>query len=415
MADQNATSLELVGTPAGVRIDVTTVGTLQPEASRVVSLGTRGLANEPRRWVVAGVLLGGKRIIERFLDLSQGSPERAMVERIARAPYQPIPACWVRENTLETCNWLEAAYLKLPEVLEATRGLTRAEWEAEVAVEIRYEADTRAGRLPTRDRPPKPGPSESPRARWCRARLPETGQPTVAGIELPDGRCLPAHDPVYWASHQPVRDISPLTASLTAVFADTELWPLRWVNDSDPTPYLPGTPDALDQIDVVDLNTELEARLRDNDRTDAISALPAIENTGTPDILLAEAPHAALRQPAQLLLVPCSRPADALATLGGTSGGSGLQPAALAALLRTWETRWGAVPIEVGPGLLRLSVSNPPKTDQDAAGIAAQILAVSDDDSDHLLDTLHELAQQLLHDGDPNQQPLNKTTWSLSV
>ncbi len=75
----------------------------------------------------------------------------------------------------------------------------------------------------------------------------------------------------------------------------------------------------------------------------------------------------------QLALVPCARGADALAVGGWvpSDGEPGL-PEALAAVVRSWEDRYGARLVGVGGGTLLLSVAAPPVTLRDAVRVAVE-------------------------------------------
>jgi len=67
-------------------------------------------------------------------------------------------------------------------------------------------------------------------------------------------------------------------------------------------------------------------------------------------------------------------PAELLATLGWT--GSPRDLAGLATVLRSWESRFGAVVVRIGVDDLVLSVAAPPRTTVEAGRLAAEHLAV---------------------------------------
>jgi Domain of unknown function (DUF4253) len=82
------------------------------------------------------------------------------------------------------------------------------------------------------------------------------------------------------------------------------------------------------------------------------------------------------RGPYRLLLIPCRRPADAIATVGlELSGliGDGL----ISATLRSWETRFGATVVEFGAGRLVLAVGAPPRGYANASRLAREFFALS--------------------------------------
>jgi hypothetical protein len=79
-------------------------------------------------------------------------------------------------------------------------------------------------------------------------------------------------------------------------------------------------------------------------------------------------------------LVAADRPADVLATIGWEPlypRGESLLP--LTAVLRSWEDRFGARPIDVGYADLRLLVERPPRTLEAAQQRAAEHVVLADD------------------------------------
>jgi hypothetical protein len=78
----------------------------------------------------------------------------------------------------------------------------------------------------------------------------------------------------------------------------------------------------------------------------------------------------------RVALVACARGADALAVAGWCPGdGDPYHPAAVAAVVRSWEDRFGARVIGVGRGSLELSVAAPPVTFAHAVRVAAEHVA----------------------------------------
>jgi hypothetical protein len=82
---------------------------------------------------------------------------------------------------------------------------------------------------------------------------------------------------------------------------------------------------------------------------------------------------------ARIGLVPASRPADVLALIGHDSISRDADPQALAAVLRSWEDRFGATLLEVGFAHIRLLARRPPRTRPDAQAIAAELWAMCDE------------------------------------
>lgn len=88
---------------------------------------------------------------------------------------------------------------------------------------------------------------------------------------------------------------------------------------------------------------------------------------------LGSAASADALQTGHLALVPADRPADVITALGWTGPCNyGTDLAALSAVLRTWEERFGAVLVRVEEATLWLSVAAPPRTARHAQRIAAE-------------------------------------------
>jgi hypothetical protein len=116
-------------------------------------------------------------------------------------------------------------------------------------------------------------------------RLPSSGAPKVAGIQLPKGsRC-----PHYWAADGPSPDALELARRLAAAFPQTGLWPVIWDWEDDPDSYAvtQGDPRAADHLDGADVLR------RDAPRSASQAlALAAEQNVFSPDN--AESDEAAL-------------------------------------------------------------------------------------------------------------------------
>jgi len=76
--------------------------------------------------------------------------------------------------------------------------------------------------------------------------------------------------------------------------------------------------------------------------------------------------------------VPAGRPADILACLGWDRQNNDISAAELGAVLRSWEDRFGARLLEVGFDEIRLLVTRPPRTLEEALPIAAEHVMFSD-------------------------------------
>jgi hypothetical protein len=188
--------------------------------------------------------------------------------------------------------------------------------------------------------------------------LPGDGPARVGGVTLPAGsRC-----PHYWATDAPTTDALALARRLARMFPQTGLWPILWDVDESPDHYTrsSGDPRDADRIDA-------EAALRRvwTDRTDGRrfgGLAPGSEPPATfPDPFgkLAESDELRSSNGQVLLLVPVHRPADAIAMTGFIQ--SEVAPdAALTAVARSWEERFGAFVVSMGPVTLGMAVSAPP-------------------------------------------------------
>ncbi len=82
---------------------------------------------------------------------------------------------------------------------------------------------------------------------------------------------------------------------------------------------------------------------------------------------------------ARVDLVPASRPADVLAVIGLNDVNRDADPASLAAVLRSWEDRFGAVVVEVGFAHIRLLARRAPRSLEDIQAVAAELWATRDE------------------------------------
>jgi hypothetical protein len=106
----------------------------------------------------------------------------------------------------------------------------------------------------------------------------------------------------------------------------------------------------------------------------------------------------ALTYPGRLGFVSTARPADTPAVLGWRGARNAIEDtAALSAVLRSWEDRFGALLIGLGPDELILSVAAPPTTLDRALRVAAEHLAVCDRAFIHQPSSFREFATSLLH------------------
>lgn len=114
----------------------------------------------------------------------------------------------------------------------------------------------------------------------------------------------------------------------------------------------------------------------------------------------AELTRRALRQytrDARIGLVPASRPADVLPRLGWDGACNSRTSAEIAAVLGSWEDRFGARLLEVGFADIRLLVSRPPQSLEAAQPIAAEHFAFCDEAARMGLCGVSEIAPALVN------------------
>lgn len=134
------------------------------------------------------------------------------------------------------------------------------------------------------------------------------------------------------------------------------------------------TPDRQDYLDDAPGYSfrELMAEfgVTDTDRTLAeASKIPAAPLLG----LVAPAPHE------RVTLVACRRPADAVLLLDFGVPNDNATPGIFAGVLRSWEERFGVVPVLLDPGWTAFQVLAPPTTEGQIDRLAAEVFAFAAD------------------------------------
>ncbi len=231
--------------------------------------------------------------------------------------------------------------------------------------------------------------------------LPPDGKATIGGVRLPRGsRCL--H---HWATDEPVPDAIAVASELAAAFPRTGLWPVLWdASYGDPDSYMlaDGDPRAVDRLDATRV---LRQRLASLDvEVPRLSGLapgaqrPARKAEPYPTLARQTPPEPAL-PPTRwiLLLVPVNRPADVPSVLG-TNLTEYLAPNEASAVVRSWEERFGAVPVVLGPGDLELAVGAPPTGSKQARQLVYEQYAFNPENEVATLEDLPEVAQRLRSD-----------------
>lgn len=221
--------------------------------------------------------------------------------------------------------------------------------------------------------------------------LPEDGELRLGSVQLPAGRRVTpvsGTDPVAWVTDGSVPDAGTAWLTLSAMATQTGLQPVRLI-DPDPEDVFSEPPDIarLGDLDAAEILREwwdekttpsfpdFPAQYApfsrqfpglapgSNSKVTADEALRTLESLG----------------PAPLCLAAASRPADVLAVVGWFATDHFDDALPLAAVLRSWEDRFGATLAQVGPGAeLRLLVERPPRTTEAALAVAAEHWAFGD-------------------------------------
>lgn len=115
-----------------------------------------------------------------------------------------------------------------------------------------------------------------------------------------------------------------------------------------------------------------------------------------PDILANQQVRRYVDEDTRVALVPVSRGADVLTAVGWSGAANHVsRTAGLSAMLRSWEDRFGARVLRLGPDRLDLSVSAPPHEARHAAAVAAEHWTFCPDrvlqETGRLADYAHEI------------------------
>jgi hypothetical protein len=231
-------------------------------------------------------------------------------------------------------------------------------------------------------------------------RLPEDGELQLAAVSLPPGRRIHAGygsgGPVAWATTEPVPDVGRVWAALSAAHRDTGLVPFL-LSGLDGDPWRPwdeeefSDPEDLSGLDGLDATAVLQPRWdglaapEDEDwREEQLRLALGPFSRAFPGLAPAEHTPLSAQQlgavlgslpPARIGLAAAGRPADVLPRIGWSHNWGALEHAAV---LRSWEDRFGARLLQVGFDEIRLLAERPPRTLQAAEHVAAEHFAFGD-------------------------------------
>ena len=229
--------------------------------------------------------------------------------------------------------------------------------------------------------------------------LPAEGELRIGAVMLPAGRrVVPMEgpgEPVAWVTTGPVPDAGLAWSALSDAHQQTGLVPILLASGEEGEDHFFHSPDDISQLDRLDAGEVLAGLWErsmppddeeDGDHLAAIrgpfsSQFPGLAPHEDTKLSMARL-HEALRSlPAGPIgLVPAARPADVLPTVGWLASDKLQTPLPIAAILRSWEARFGARLLAVGPGAqIRLLVERPPRTAEAAQAIAAEHFAFCDE------------------------------------
>jgi Domain of unknown function (DUF4253) len=256
------------------------------------------------------------------------------------------------------------------------------------------------------------------------SELPADGELNLGPVTLPAGKRVTAAygsgEPIAWATNQPLRDAGTVWAALSAAHPETGLVPilLAGLDDDTKRPWDdeefddPENISALDHLDAARVLADdwadglEELELGEEEDAGAIEqrapfgpqfpGLAPPQDTSLSPARLREA--LAALPPARLGLVAAERPADVLPRIGwGGVVNWHDTPLPIAAVLRSWEDRFGARLLEVGFAQIRLLVERPPRSPDAARPIAAEHYAFCDECGGRALSDVASITASLVN------------------
>jgi hypothetical protein len=251
--------------------------------------------------------------------------------------------------------------------------------------------------------------------------IPSDRRPVIAGVVLPPGRrwspkgFYDKSSPVAWTTERGVDEAFGIARLVASAFSKTGLWPVLWFGGDKPDFYCsqPAPATAIDARKAEHVLHEQWARhppqpswvapLPPNFLGLAKPTRPAAAKFDPFGLFeerqKAYAPWDRGDLSPRLLLVPCRRPADVIAAIGldcGTTYAGVEDPALVSSVLRSWEQRFRAVVVGLGPGWARLAVAAPPTTFDHALRIAAEQFGLAPEEEAGEPGALAEQARALL-------------------
>jgi hypothetical protein len=167
---------------------------------------------------------------------------------------------------------------------------------------------------------------------------------------------------VAWVTTQPVPDPGRVWSALSDAHLETGLVPIVLTDGEKDEDFFFSAPDDLAELDHLDAASVLGISLAPPEGS-KLSMAECQQFLGS-------------LAPAPIGLVPARRPADVLPTVGWRTADRFPTSLPIAAVLRSWEARFGARLLDVGPGAqIRLLVERPPHSAEAAQRVAAEHFA----------------------------------------
>jgi Domain of unknown function (DUF4253) len=241
--------------------------------------------------------------------------------------------------------------------------------------------------------------------------LPGDGELRLGSLTLPEGRRVAARSagkPVAWVTVPLVRDVGRLWSAAWNLHPQTGLAPIVLVEPATELFDRPSDLAALERLSAADVLTDLWEDVEEEEIDEYWLEQRSPFGRRFPGLAAAvqeRATDAQLRNvlgslsPARLGLVPAMRPADVLPLVGWFATDAFENALPFAAVLRSWEGRFGARLLRVGPSAeIQLLVERPPHTAETAQALAAEHFAFCDEwhAGDQGLTTVSEIANVVI-------------------
>jgi Domain of unknown function (DUF4253) len=217
--------------------------------------------------------------------------------------------------------------------------------------------------------------------------LPDEGELRLGAVMLPPGRRIVPQkgpgEPVAWVTTQPVPDPGLIWSALSDAHLETGLVPIVLTDGEKDEDFFFSAPDDLAELEHLDAASVLRMGLAPHEAS-KLSMAECQQVLGS-------------LSPAPIGLVPARRPADVLPTVGWRTTGRFPTSLPIAAVLRSWEARFGARLLDVGPGAqIRLLVERPPRSTEAAERVAAEHFAFCDESAGQGLHDIPGIAASLV-------------------